>query len=189
MNNMKIIMEGWRSHVEDQEYEMLLEALLSSHGLLNESMADDIKEKVQKIARKYGKRATTLAMAAMLATNAIAPSIAAASTPEEISDAPKVAQQIDDTDAEEETKKPVAQALKKIFQDVGDSFKKDGEIGKLFSKIDKKQDQMSDSEGKDLIIQHIKAKAEAGMDLTPDEAQLLDLYNQHGPNWDSKIEK
>ena len=49
MNNMKIIMEGWRSHVEDQEYEMLLEALLSSHGLLNESMADDIKEKVQKI--------------------------------------------------------------------------------------------------------------------------------------------
>jgi len=189
MSEMKLIMEGWRSHVEDQEYEMMLEALLNRHGLLNESMADDIKEKVQKVARKYGKRATTLAMAAMLATNAVAPNIAAASTPEAISDAPRMAQQIDNNTAEEEVKKPVAQALKKIFQDVGDAFKKDGEIGKLFSKIDKSQDEMSDSDFKDLIIQHIKVKVETGADLSPDEKRLLDLYNQYGPNWDSKIEK
>tara|TARA_R100001163_G_C5061814_1_gene198752 strand:+ start:369 stop:938 length:570 start_codon:yes stop_codon:yes gene_type:complete len=189
MSEMKLIMEGWRSHVEDQKFEMMLEALMNSHDQLNEGMTDDIKEKVRQVAREYGKKATTIAMAAMLATNAIAPGIAAASPPDVASDAPRIAQQVDNDTAEEEAKKPAAQALKKIFQEIGDSFKQDGEIGKLFSKKDKNQDEMSDSDSKDLIIQHIKAKAERGIDLNPDEARLLDLYNQHGPNWESQIEK
>lgn len=184
---MKLIMESWRRYKKEDNSTLILREIkqhLEIHSVIQEGFFDDLAEKIPG-----GKKALPLILTGMLAAGALSPDVAAAAETYVDDSGVNVAQQIDDNTAEEEAKKPVAQAFRKIFQNVGDSFRKDGKIGKLFSKIDKSQDQMSDSESKDLIIRHIEAKAESGIDLTPDEKQLLDLYNQHGPIWDSKNEK
>jgi len=204
MSEMKLIMESWRRYKKEDNSTLILREIkqhLEIHSIIQEGFFDDLAQKIPG-----GKKALPLILTGMIGAGALSPDVAAAAekyvdnSGVNVEQAMEVSSDFSEKDSEEKTKKPIGQALKKALKDVGDSFKKDGTIGKpfqkdgpigkLFSKIAKSQDEMSDLDDlgiEDTIILHIMVKKAQGLDLSPDEKRLLDLYNQHGPNWDSKL--
>ena len=124
----QLIMENWRIFLsEDDDYENLINYLIENYSstnkiVLTEGAVEDIKNKVGEVAKQFGRRATMAAMAGLIATSAVAPSIASAAD-SFTADLPVAAQQMDDNEAEEAAKSKPGEALKKIFKRAGEDIK------------------------------------------------------------------
>ena len=161
MNDMKLIMEGWRHYnTVDEQYDEVLAYILESYdGLLTEGAKEDISDSMESLAKKFGKKLVLLGMAAAIATNSLAPGIAMAADQVTTPDLPVVAQQMDASDAAATMKSPVGKAVKDVFGKGGkldkglkDTFGKDGKFKDLLKKKDKDADDTPDAEPEGELI-------------------------------------
>tara|TARA_Y100001938_G_C8092480_1_gene435916 strand:+ start:1746 stop:2321 length:576 start_codon:yes stop_codon:yes gene_type:complete len=76
MSEMKLIMENWRRFEKESSSTLILREVkqhLEIHSVIQEGFFDDLAEKIPG-----GKKALSLALAGMIAANALAPGVAAA---------------------------------------------------------------------------------------------------------------
>lgn len=76
MSEMKLIMENWRRFEKEDNSTLILREVkqhLEIHSVIQEGFFDDLAEKIPG-----GKKALSLALAGMIAANALAPGVAAA---------------------------------------------------------------------------------------------------------------
>ena len=130
MEDMKLIMEGWREYNSvDKQYDQALAYILESYdGLLTEGLKDDILSGMKSLVTQFGKKAVTMALVASIATGALAPGVAAAADTMTGVDLPVAAQQMD----AEEAKKIID--MSEVGQELKDIFGKDGKLSKLLKK-------------------------------------------------------
>ena len=138
MNDMKLIMEGWREYNSvDEQYDEVLAYILESYdGLLTEGAKEDIISGMKPIIKQFGAKRTTMALLALFLLGGLGTSTTAKAADDITAfNLPAAAQQMDVDyvkKAKKDTQvfKAVAGLIDKVEKDVKGIFGKGGELEK-----------------------------------------------------------
>ena len=117
MSEMKLIMESWRRHSqEDLEYDKVLNSFIECYAsskniVLTEGVLDDIGKKIGSIAQKYGKKVVTSVLLASMVAGIIPTNLAHAATIPNF-DSDRIEDVRDQTKQDKKLKKQLISAIK-----------------------------------------------------------------------------